>query len=288
MTPNFALSLSLEGLKLLHRAPDGWSRVGEVPLDSPDLAGDLARLRDRALSLAPEGLRTKLLIPDDQIRYLELEGTLDDAQVAAALEGTTPYAVEELVIDHLARDGRTHVAAVARETLDEAEGFAREHALGPVAFAATPAPDGFPGEPWFGTVAGLADPVARDDAAVQERPEETPAPLPSEEPSPDPAPEASAMPFAPDEADAPEDEDDSPETDLAAPAPLAEPSSELAEAPDGAGDGPMPPEVETGATGDADEDLLDTPSGSEPAAPLPQAGAPVMPDLPHPSGEIEG
>ncbi|WP_282025480.1 hypothetical protein [Limimaricola cinnabarinus] len=311
MKPNFALSLSFEGLKLLHRAPDGWSRVGEVPLDSPDLSGELARLRERALSLAPEGMRTKLLIPDDQIRYLALEGTLDDAQVAAALEGTTPYAVEELVIDHLARDGRTHVAAVARETLDEAEGFAREHALGPVAFAATPAPDGFPGEPWFGAVPGLDAPVAPDDTPVQERQDETPDPAPVEEtppettpvpettppfdpaPVPDPAPisdptpEATVPPAAPDAPDAPDAGDDSPVPAPDAPASPADPSPAMAETPQAPATEATPRVTETDPMGDADEDLLDTPAEPERADPLPQAGAPVMPDLPHPAENDE-
>ena len=46
--------------------------------------------------------------------------------------------------------GRTYVAAVARETLAEAEGFAAEHRFNPVCFAAVPDPFTYMGEAFFG------------------------------------------------------------------------------------------------------------------------------------------
>jgi len=46
--------------------------------------------------------------------------------------------------------GQSHVAAVARETLDEAEAFAVEHRFHPVSFAAAPANENFEGAPHFG------------------------------------------------------------------------------------------------------------------------------------------
>ena len=48
-----------------------------------------------------------------------------------------------------------HVAAIAIETLEEAQGFAAEHAFNPVSFVAVPSSDaGFLGEPWFGPSGG--------------------------------------------------------------------------------------------------------------------------------------
>ncbi len=44
MKPPFALSLSFDGIQLLHRAAGGWRVVGEVSLDSAALASDLARI----------------------------------------------------------------------------------------------------------------------------------------------------------------------------------------------------------------------------------------------------
>ncbi|TDE40765.1 hypothetical protein [Antarcticimicrobium sediminis] len=155
MKPGFALSLSFEGISLLHRAAGGWRRVGDVTLDVPDLSVALNDLRDTALRLQPEGLSCKLIIPNDQIRYLTLETGRDEgearrAKVRAALDGATPYAVEDLVFDISVEGHLTHVAAVARETLDEAEAFAIENHFNPVSFVAIPGDQSFLGEPFFG------------------------------------------------------------------------------------------------------------------------------------------
>ncbi|EYD70983.1 hypothetical protein [Limimaricola hongkongensis] len=258
MIPNFALSLSLEGLRLLHRGTAGWTRIGEVALDSADLSGDLARLRAAALAHAPEGLRTKLLIPNDQIRYLVLDGARDADAVATALEGTTPYAVDELVIDFVVEAGRTHVAAVARETLEEAESFAREHALEPVAFAAVPAPDDFPGEVLFGPVPGLGAAVARDDDPVHEVPSE-PVPVPLAE-------DASLTPEVDDTLPPEVDDIPPPETDGPLPDALADPALPR----------PQQPPLDAADTA-AHEDVG---ASSETSAPLPPGPAEEDTDAP--------
>ncbi len=177
MKPNFALSLSFEGIRLLHRAAGGWRVVGDVGLDAPDLAGELAMLRRTAIALDPSGLRTKLLLPSGQIKYLTLEtdGQDRDARMDAArraLDGATPYAVDDLAFD-ISQDGaQTHVAAVARETLIEAEGFAAEHQFNPVCFAAIPDDTPYLGEPFFGptlaakSLLGTDEEVEADGIAV--------------------------------------------------------------------------------------------------------------------------
>ncbi len=77
MKPNFALSLSFEGIRLLHRSGTGWDQGGEVALDSPDLAGELAVLRARTRAGARPGgsADQDLHLPNDQIRYLALDTT---------------------------------------------------------------------------------------------------------------------------------------------------------------------------------------------------------------------
>lgn len=155
MKPNFALSLSFEGIQLLLRQNEGWARVGEVDLATSDLAGDLTVLRDTALSMGRGALETKLIIPDEQIKYLNVEtGTLapDALQdtVMQALDGATPYRIDELAFDFSNSTGLVHVAAVARETLVEAETFAVEHGFSPIGFVAAPSADIFPSEPNFG------------------------------------------------------------------------------------------------------------------------------------------
>ena len=157
MTPNFALSLSFEGIRLLQRGADGWLLVDEVALDDADLGAALARIKERAAQLDPSPLRTKLLIPNDQIRYLALDNPrADEDDIRASLDGATPYALDDLVFDYSRGGGRTYVAAIARETLDEAEGFAAGYGFNPVSFAAVPDAFTFVGEAFFGRTSAAA------------------------------------------------------------------------------------------------------------------------------------
>ncbi len=169
MKANFALTLSFTGIRLLHRAAGGWRRVGDVALDDPNLDRALSALRKTALALEPAGLRTKLVIPATQIKYLTIdtEGVPEDrlhGAAKAALQGETPYAVEELVFD-LSPDGpKTHIAAVARETLAEAEAFAVEHRFVPISCVAIPDAEAFLGEPFFGATDHAADMLGPDSS----------------------------------------------------------------------------------------------------------------------------
>ncbi len=167
MKPNFALDLSHDGIGLLHRGADDWHSVGNVSLDDPEFSEKLGFLRQTAAALESSGLTTKLVIPNSQIRFITAEapGPTDadrNDQVRQALIGTTPYPIEELVFDWTkssdskddAGNATVHVAAVARETLEEAEGFAKEHGFNPVSFVATPNPGTFStAEPFFGASA---------------------------------------------------------------------------------------------------------------------------------------
>ncbi|SMX49542.1 hypothetical protein [Maliponia aquimaris] len=225
MTPNFALSLSFEGITLLRRMGARWARIEEVPLDHPDLDSAVRALRDRAEALDPSGAQVALIIPNEQIRYLDqpdLGGDPATREVAirAALDGATPYAVRELKFDHVVSGGRLMVAAVAHLTLEEARVFAIEHGFQPVCFLAQ-APDGaFDGAVFFGKAKGWPRAVARparpleiveaDKAALTplpppEAPEKAEAEdLPEAAPAAEPAPAASAAPKAPPAAAAPE------------------------------------------------------------------------------------
>ncbi len=178
MRPNFALSLSHDGILLLHRTAAGWRIIGEADPASESLAEDLAGLQRKAKALITGEVYCKLVIPNDQIRYLTVETAgLDDADRHAAarlaLDGATPYEVSELVFD-IETDGATsQVAAVAGETLKEAEAFALEHGFPPVSFVAIPVADSFKQEPFFGMTDAahrLLEPgedVARNEAIIQ-------------------------------------------------------------------------------------------------------------------------
>jgi len=155
MKPNFALNLSHEGISLLHRATAGWLRVGDVALDDPDLNDHLRILRKTAADLESGGLTSKLVIPNSQVLYTEVEAPGPDtaariAQIRDGLIGLTPYDVNDLVFDWRLFGTKAQVAVVARETLTEAEAFAAEFRFNPVSFVAVPMNADFEGEPYFG------------------------------------------------------------------------------------------------------------------------------------------
>lgn len=193
MKPDFALSLSFDGLRLLHRSGETWLSVGDVALDDADLTGALARLRARGEALAGGPVECKLILPNEQVKYIALDTTrAEEDDVRAALDGATPYPVDELVYDFAKGGGRTYIAAVAQETLDEAEGFARENGFVPLGFAAAPEPFTYVGEPVFAALDGgdrdaLRDPepvVAQGVAEIPEGYTDPEKELPPTEPEP--------------------------------------------------------------------------------------------------------
>lgn len=248
MKPNFALDIREASLALLHRTPRGWRELGEIEVEAPDLPETLEALRQAALDMEPRGvITTKLLIPASQILYTTVELTEDQAEtegqerravIAAALDGRTPYEVADLVFDWAGDGAEVRVAAIARETLQEAESFAMQFRLNPVSFAAIPPEGAFPGEPWFGT-SGLAssylsegERVERDRIPVTITARGLPEPEPE---APEPAvveveaaleaatPDAEAL----DEALAPEAQDQPEETPDTVPPPAPEIPREL-------------------------------------------------------------
>lgn len=198
--------MSFGGISLLHRCAGGWRNAGEVALDAPDLSVALSGLRGAASRLEPGPLYTKLVIPNEQIRYLSIEtGAVDaqtrDARVREALEGATPYAVADLAYDISVDGATTHIAAVARETLAEAESFAVEHAFGPLCCVAIPGRKPFLGEPFFGPTRHAVDILP---AGQQVEPDGIaivvvgPAQFPVDgAPAPEPYPEPHPQPVAP-------------------------------------------------------------------------------------------
>ncbi len=201
MKPGYALSLSFEGISLLQRAAGGWRLVGEVAVDSPDLVGDLKRLRDKTGASGSDKLRCKVIIPNDQVRYVAVEtGSFDGearlAMVRHALEGATPYPVDDLAYDISVDGSTTYVAAVVRDTLVEAEDFAVQHGFNPLCFVAAPGDNPYLGEPYFGASAHASSlsalgEVEPDGVAVVVI---GPVDLPGAGPQPEPEPQTEATP----------------------------------------------------------------------------------------------
>ncbi|PIE18297.1 MAG: hypothetical protein CSA65_05145 [Proteobacteria bacterium] len=162
--------LSLDGLQLVERVSGEWALVAQMKLGGEDDDAAMTRLRETGAARRSGPLHVKLVLPNDQIRYLHLpaaEGS--DAEVRGALEGATPYALSDLVYDHDTDAGGTHVAAIARETLTEVEGFLRQHGFVPTCFTAAAPSDSFAREVWFGAARGAPDGAADgpEDAPVR-------------------------------------------------------------------------------------------------------------------------
>lgn len=152
--PEFALSFSPEAVHLLQRAGGDWAELGQARFDDTEMRQGLDALRQRIEIEAPGGHILRLVIPTDQILYTTL--TLGPAPsprqaVKNALDGLTPYPIGQLAFDwEAAEDGQARVAAVARQTLAEAEGFALRYGFAADRFIATPEGGAFPREPVFG------------------------------------------------------------------------------------------------------------------------------------------
>ncbi|MBN2760540.1 MAG: hypothetical protein JXQ79_08575 [Rhodobacteraceae bacterium] len=249
MTPNFALGLTELGITLWQRDTAGWLRVGAVPMDAPDIDDQMLALVGKARALAPDGIVTKLVIPDDQILYTHLPVAQEDVAIRAALHGKTPYPVEELDFDWIPQGDGVLAAVVARETLVEAEDFARAQGLNPVCFVAAPEARGFPQEPFFKVARGVrldpADlgrggPILRETGFVPDalpsdpEPVAEPAPEPVAEPTPAAVPEVTSK-AEPDPAQANAKPEPAPSAPPPAPGkatPGASPATEIkAEAP---------------------------------------------------------
>ncbi|SDK37298.1 hypothetical protein [Aliiruegeria lutimaris] len=223
MTPNFSLILDHDGISLLYRQDSDWRSLGSVSLDAPDFDAQLEALRQRAEALSDGiALRSTLVLPNSQILYASTEAGKDareNARLAGRrLDGATPYALGDLVYDWKVQGNEILIAAVARETLEEAEGFAQLHGFAPLSFTAAPEDGSFPGAPFFGpsdaaprllapgeVLERIARPIL--SSGPYEEPRATPEPLPEPEPestpvevpedsatSPEPVTEAEVVP----------------------------------------------------------------------------------------------
>ncbi|MBB1496901.1 hypothetical protein [Paracoccus sp. MC1862] len=156
--PEYALSFSSEAVHLMERAGSPaatsiqWKEKAVAAFDAPDFRAEMTRLHKLAAN-GPDA-RVALIIPDDQILYTSLpvgEDVRRTADLGRALDGLTPYPVADLAWDWRPEGaGDVRVAAVARQTLREAEDFARRHGFAAEGFLADPPEGVFPATPQFG------------------------------------------------------------------------------------------------------------------------------------------
>lgn len=286
MKPSFALDFRDGAIALLHRTSRGWQLVGSTSIEAPDLTEALAYMRSTALGLSPRGLSTKLILPSDQVLLTSVHAPGPDAarrrkQIKAALEGLTPYSVDDLAFDWSGSGSEVRVAIVARETLAEAEAFATEHRFNPVSFVAAPDDASFQGEPHFGvtalseTLLAAGEKVERDQDAVivvtRDLPRaEAAAPQPAARTEVEVAPAVAPAPEPPVVADDPAPQTVAPvEAEVSA---QAETPPQAEEVPPAEAPAPAPISAEAGAA---------------PAQESPPAGTDATPDRPDPAAAEE-
>ncbi len=171
MKTSFALDLRFSVIALLHRTAQGWIKVGEAAMGAPDFVEALGVMRATALDLSPKGITTKVILPNAHILYTRVAAPAGAAAsprhlIDAALADLTPYRLDELAYDWCNSQSGLQVAVVAKETLEEAETFAREHRFNPVCFVAVPEGATFAGEPFFG-LSNLSKSLLAKDETVE-------------------------------------------------------------------------------------------------------------------------
>lgn len=124
-----------------------WHRLIQVPADAPDLSVQLLASADAAL---PGARDVSVVIPSDQVLYLETAPTGGTDDLSRALDGQTPYPVSALRLDWRHVKDRIQIAAIPIEILHEAEAFVRALGFVPSGVVARPDDDRFDGTPWFG------------------------------------------------------------------------------------------------------------------------------------------
>ncbi|MAT88764.1 MAG: hypothetical protein CL532_09520, partial [Aestuariivita sp.] len=156
MKPDFALSLSTDGICLLERADPEWIILGQVDLTDSNFETRVSKLRCQALAKSPDADQVKLVIPNEQIKYYSLARPADtltaeiETLITQSLAQETPYPVSEIAFDWVTSREHIFVAAVTLQTLKEAEYFAKEQGFKPLGNVSIPPANKFIGESFFG------------------------------------------------------------------------------------------------------------------------------------------
>ncbi len=149
MNAFWGLDLDMSAVRLLRRKDDDWVEEAVEQIDSPDIEQRLEKL------IAPidKDQPVMLFLPRDQILYtvVLLDATREpQSQIERAMEGRTPYTLDELSIDwQTGGDDAVRVAAIARDTLDEAAAFAEVRSLKVAGYSTLFSGDDFVGLPAF-------------------------------------------------------------------------------------------------------------------------------------------
>ncbi len=150
MNSRWGFDLDMSAVRLMRRDGGHWHEVARENIDGPDIEERLMSM----VALVENGADVQLFLPREQILYTDVKISSEKAarrEIEAAMDGRTPYALNELEIDWiLSGPGTARVAAIAVETLDEAAAFAEARGLGVAGFSSLADAEDFPRLPVFG------------------------------------------------------------------------------------------------------------------------------------------
>lgn len=161
MRQRWGFDLDMSAVRLMRQEADQWQEVIVEKIDGPDIEERLTAM----VAHTQQGEPVELFLPRDQILYTDVdvaEGSeTAQAEIEAAMDGRTPYGLEELQIDwERTSPSSVRVAAIARDTLDEASAFAEARGLRVAGFSSLASEADFPRLPDFGGAPGLFEPEA--------------------------------------------------------------------------------------------------------------------------------
>ena len=176
----------------MRRSAGHWQEIACEKIEGTDIESRLQRLADRVDPPSP----VFIFLPRDQILYTDVKTSAEAtaaSEIDRAMSERTPYAIDELEIDWQQKGpGVARVAAIARETLDEAEAFATARGLTVAGFSALAEPSDFPRLPDFG---GISVDLLSDDEETA--PDPTPTFTSRRTSEPPPMPDNAVAPRAP-------------------------------------------------------------------------------------------
>ena len=146
MTPDFLLHLSNNSVALDFRSfadHNQWHRLGEIPLEEPDVEASLLALRN--LVKRPYIYPTNILIalPPNRIELLKIPKTgLAEDDIKEALISNTTHRFSKLCFDCFEANNETIIAWVTLKTLEEIKNLAKKFGFNPICFV------GLPGDIW--------------------------------------------------------------------------------------------------------------------------------------------
>ena len=169
MSERFGFDLDMSAVRLVSWREGRWLEIAVEKIDGADIEERLKSMISRIDPAVP----VELFLPHDQILYsdISISGIPTRDQIAAGLEGMTPYALEDLAFDfEILGPGKARVAVIAQDTLDEALAFAEARNLKVAGYSSLADPADFPRNPDFGTLEHTFEEQADEFAPVGEEP----------------------------------------------------------------------------------------------------------------------